>query len=126
MCSVVMCVIIRRLRLLTRFLFYFSGAHLDLPVPTQSFPTRRSTDLSLSLTDLPGLVMNRLILRKGIGTRACRGTDRNWAPQSGGLPTGKVCMVKTVLFESQFPTITRLVMVNAADTPSRAERGAWP
>src|SRR3546814_20923773 len=70
--------------------------------------------------------MNRLRLRKGNGTRACRGTDRNWAPQSGCWPTGKVCMVKTVLFESQFPTITRLVMVNAADTPSRAERGAWP
>jgi hypothetical protein len=58
----------------------------------------------------------RLRPRKRNGTRACRETSRNRAPQPGGEHKGKVCMVKAVLPESQFPVAKGLAVANAADT----------
>jgi hypothetical protein len=57
--------------------------------------------------DLPVPVMNRLRLRKGNGTRACRVITSNRVPQSGGQVLGKVRMVKVGLFELQSPAVNR-------------------
>ena len=55
-------------------------------------------------------------LRKENGTKACRETSRNRAPQPGGEHRVKVYMVKAVLPESQFPVAKGLAVANAADT----------
>ncbi|MGY3294625.1 hypothetical protein ACVWWP_007692 [Bradyrhizobium sp. LM3.6] len=58
----------------------------------------------------------RLRLRKENGTRACRETSRNRAPQPGGEHRVRCAMVKAVLPESQFPVAKGLAVANAADT----------
>lgn len=68
----------------------------------------------------------RLKPRKGNGTRACRETSRNRAPQPGGEYKVKVCMVKAVLPESQFPVAKGLAVANAADTLCHAGQIAPP
>jgi hypothetical protein len=58
----------------------------------------------------------QLRLRKENGTRACRETSGSRAPQPRGRAQSKVCVVKAVLPQSQFPVAKGLAVANTADT----------
>ena len=68
----------------------------------------------------------RLKLRKGNGTRACRGNVSKSGAAARWRAQSKVCMVKAVLPESQFPVAKGLAVANAADTLCHAGRIAPP
>lgn len=66
----------------------------------------------------------RLRLRKENGTRACRGNVSKSGAAARWRAQSKVCMVKAVLPESQFPVAKGLAVANAADTLCHAGQNA--
>ena len=68
----------------------------------------------------------RLKSRKGNGTRACREQGSKPGAAVWWRAPSKVCMVKAVMPESQFPVAKGLAVANAAETLRRARWGALP
>src|SRR3546814_21112425 len=63
------------------FFFYWSGCHRDLPVRTHSFPTRRSSDLTIGFQVAEGLRWHLGLGRAEAEARAVRLLDRVGLPQ---------------------------------------------
>ena len=88
-------------------------------------PNGRGLLVGPLLTRLTG-VDYRLRSRKGNGNRACREKACDQVPQIWSKAQSKMCMVKALMPEFQFPVAKGLAVANAAETLHRARWSALP